>query len=152
MFEIKNNRLIIAGISVRLPNGLYLTTHPVFENENTLIFTDKEQSFYMEVQEQEYTGPLDKVLKEEILPSVYTVLSEIQPITINGLTGFYMIYEDKKQVYFEMKLQDRDKLQNLHLDILITVIKNYAIIQNIINSKEIQNFLIGLGSICCNDL
>lgn len=140
MFEIKNNRLMIAGISVGLPNGLYLTTHPVFENENTLIFTDKEQSFYMEVQEQEYTGPLDNALKEEILPSVYTILSEIQPITINGLTGFYMIYEDKKQAYFEMKLQDRDQLQNLHLDILITAKTVGRSIQDVTNLKEIQTF------------
>lgn len=140
MFEIKNNRLMIAGISVGLPNGLYLTTHPVFENENTLIFTDKEQSFYMEVQEQEYTGPLDNALQEEILPSVYTILSESQPITINGLTGFYMIYEDKKQAYFEMKLQDRDQLQNLHLDILITTKTIGRSIQDVTNLKEIRTF------------
>lgn len=140
MFEIKNNRLKIAGISVELPNGLYLTTHPVFENENTLIFTDKEQSFYMEVQEQEYTGPLDKAMKEEILPSIYTILSEIQPITINGLTGFYAIYEDKKQAYFEMKLQDRDKLQNLYLDVLITSKMVDGSIQDVTNLKEIRTF------------
>lgn len=144
MFEIKNNRLMIAGIAVGLPNGLYLTTHPVFENENTLIFTDKEQTFYMEVQEAEYIGSLKKALEEEILPNVHVVLLDIQAITQNGLKGYSVMYSDEHREYYEMRLQG--KSESLHLVVLITVDKKVGNIQDILKLREFKTFLNGMDT------
>ena len=82
MFE--KNRFLIAGISAGLPNGRYLTTHPAFENENTLMFADKEQTFYMEVQEVGNTGFLEKSKRRNPLECAYCFIGVFNQFCFKG--------------------------------------------------------------------
>ena len=130
--EIKNNRFVIAGISIGLPGGLYLTTHPSYESENILVFSDKEQTFYIEVQAEENDDSLENSLRNEMQQNRYTVLTDITPMSLNELNGCYAIYA---------------QASNQHLEILITAKKDICEIQSILRLTEVTGLLNNISSV-----
>lgn len=141
MFEIKNNRIIIAGISIGLPNGLYLTTPPVLKNDKMLVFCDKDKTFYIELQADEYNNSLENDLKAKMQLSSFVIKSDIKNVDGNGLNGCYVIYDDFKLEYFELFLQRKNNNTNKYLRILKAAYRNTTEIQSVMTLASVKMFL-----------
>ena len=98
--------LAVIKISIGLPGGLYLTTHPSYESENILVFSDKEQTFYIEVQAEENDDSLENSLRNEMQQNRYTVLTDITPMSLNELNGCYAIYANSENEYYDARIQN----------------------------------------------
>ena len=144
--EIKNNRFVIAGISIGLPGGLYLTTHPSYESENILVFSDKEQTFYIEVQAEENDDSLENSLRNEMQQNRYTVLTDITPMSLNELNGCYAIYANSENEYYDARIQ-KPQAAKQHLEILITAEKGAREIQSILSLTEVTGLLNNISSV-----
>ena len=141
MFEIKDNKIIIAGFSIGLPNGLYLTANPVLDDENEIVFCDKDKSFYIELKAENKSDILlENILKSEIELSSHNSISKINYAEWNGIIGYYAFYEDLKQEYFNLLVNKKEYNQK-YLDILITSYKVKTNIQRVLSNEVIRNFL-----------
>lgn len=98
MFE--KNRFLIAGISAGLPNGRYLTTHPAFENENTLMFADKGLTFCMDAQQVGDAGFLERIKKKKSSRMCILFYRGIQPVLFQGKKdrGNKIVMESKEMI------------------------------------------------------
>lgn len=92
MYKIKNNRILIGGASVSLPEGLYITTIDKFKE--SLVFTDTNKSFYIVLTSSKILCDLKSVILSEMKSSGITSIVEVTPFSHNGMSGFYAIFKN----------------------------------------------------------
>ena len=131
MLKIQNNRIFIAGGSICLPEGLYITKK--FYNENDMVFTDKDNSFYL-------------ILKTEKLNKAWCKsksnrhMLNTTPLTLNGLSGHYILYSNPVEEVYDALFYGNLSEKGECLRIIIKAYLNKTTIKNVMKNEAIVSF------------
>ena len=105
MLQYKDGRFSAQGVSFSIPNGFFLETEPEFCYEYGFGAWTPDKQYYMEWQiETGCTGTENELRQLFETGSETKPLSEIQPVTVNGLAGHYTAYQNKNGQFFELRL------------------------------------------------
>jgi hypothetical protein len=116
MIRFQNGRFYTHGISFTIPNGFQLETEPDFVYEYGLGAWTPDKSCYVEWNVEEGCLGTEKELSDLFQePSEIRLLSDIQPVSINGLPGYQAAYKKNQQYFFEVRLSLKEKTEFVFL-------------------------------------
>ena len=137
----KNGRFHIGKFSFSVPDNVYLNMLSEAQSENSMEFVEFNQQFTIkvmgEISEESAFTELEKCLE------VFIPLSNIEPICINGLAGYYVLYCSESEGYCEYQFElptDESGINRISLLITasnsfnLTPIMKHAVIQELLDS------------------
>lgn len=141
MLKIKNNRFIYGGVSLPLPNGLYLDIFEPCRRKSGIEFKSENKDFDITIDFFNYNIDIEEKLKD----SVENCEPDAAPATpvrfeINGLRGIYSVFDREAISILEAHFESADK-SDIHFSFSITVDKNRASLKEVLRRIELKTFL-----------
>lgn len=136
----RNSRFHIGRFSFSLPDDVYLNTIPDVQIENGLeLVTPDEQLTIALIGEDSEEGALEGL---EQLLETFQPLSDIEPVSLNGLGGYCMYYYLKKDAYCEYRFELPEGEEGVNMiSLLITTCNDSSVIQKITEHPSIRDLL-----------
>lgn len=137
MLMYKQGRLWTEGVSFCIPDGFFLETDPDVNYEMGIGAWNTTQScLYMWVISDDEVGTRERL---EEASCNFKLLSEITPITLNGLSGHWATYRTRCEEYYEVRFALPGKSQ-----LALTVEKKGDNIKAVMDSQEFKIALEGI--------
>lgn len=137
MLMYKQGRLWTEGASICIPDGFFLETDPDINYERGLSAWNSTQScLYMWVISENEVGTREGLEEQSCN---FKPLSEITPITLNGLSGHWITYSTPREEYYEVRFALPNKVQ-----LILIVEKEGGNIKAVMDSQEFKIALEGI--------
>ena len=105
MLRFQNGRFYTHGVSFTMPDGFLMETEPEYVHQYGISAWSPDESCYVEWDvEEDCTGTESELQALFVEISPIQQLSEIQPVTVNGLSGHQVIYQSAGIYFLEVRL------------------------------------------------
>lgn len=140
MLRFRDGKFFACGLSFVFPNGFYIDTELDAIAENAIVAWAPDMRYRVEWQiyRAEYNTIQD--FEQLFKYSGFTILSELMPVALNGLTGHQIYYKSTEETYYELRLSNGKSSIMLY----ISVYQGDGNIYSIISSSEVQAIISGL--------
>ena len=116
MMRYQNGRFFTHGICFAIPDGFHLETEPDYVYEYGLGAWTPDQSCYVEWNIEENCLGTEKELSALFQEASGSVpLTEIRPVSVNGLSGHQMAYREEQKYFLEVRLALKEKAELVFL-------------------------------------
>ena len=139
MFLVKNGKLQKENFQFDLLEGYYLDTSSQTYSENKVTFKDA-KGFELMVIYSKFNMPIADDFEYTKNEGEFKVFSEPTKYTINGLTAYFVTYENSNHQFFELQIEPLKKDCDMKMSLLGCVTKDRNII-DIYKSKNMTDFI-----------
>ncbi len=139
MFFIQNGKLHKGNFQFNLLEGYYLDTSAQTFSKDKVTFKD-DKDFELMVFYSKFDMPIIEDFDYTKTDGEYKIFSEPSKHIINGLTAYFVTYENSRHSFFELQIEPLEEKYGMKMSLLGSVPKIKNII-DILKSKNMTNFI-----------
>lgn len=134
MLQYIGHRLSCDGVSFVIPDGFYMDSNTDEGVESGVSLLSPDHTYRLDIGIEHFVYPSQKELTDALRSMGYQVLSDIQPITVNGLHGHYAAYSSSQCQYCEVRFDLReDSNGTVALVILLRTDRGFLPVQKLLD-------------------